>query len=688
MASPSMAVTGTGTNSPVVVNLGFTVPQGTGYRMVLKAYSGITDMIRDGSGNVFPYTAASGALSVTAGWNGSASTSYYWFYNLNISTGCESARTMVTASVTAPPALTFNAPAAVCGGSGIATLSVTSTVSNYDSYIWSPVTGLYTDAAATVPYTGSSASMVYVNSTAAGTLNYNVTANNSVSSCATVASASVAILEAPTSVTVSANPAALCAGSTVSLTAAANTVSVTLLDEGFNGATNTWTTTNTSTGGTPADAAWTLRMSPYTSNVGTDITSNDASQFYMTDSDAQGSGGTTSTQLQSPAFNTMGLNTLSLSFYHYYNYYTSDVSAKVEVSTNGTTWTSLQDYAPAATDIGTPTSFSLATFNLNSFVNNPTVYVRFNYNSAYGYGWAIDNVKVNGATSSVYNYAWTSNPAGFTASTATVTDMPASPTVYSVVITNTNTSCSNSGSVSVTLNPVPTVMASASSTSVCAGSPATLTASGATNYTWTAGGNASTEVVTPSATSVYTVTGEASGCSNTATVSVDVTPTPTVMVTASSTLVCSNFGESAVLTASTTATTYSWSNGDATMSTTVTPTSGTTYTLTVTEAGCSASTTIFIDAQICMAVNNQSALDNSISLYPNPTNGIVNIAIASALSGKTSVEIYDALGKLVITEKLTNDVTTINTSKLEDGIYMFKIINDNKAIKVGRMIKQ
>ncbi len=61
--------------------------------------------------------------------------------------------------------------------------------------------------------------------------------------------------------------------------------------------------------------------------------------------------------------------------------------------------------------------------------------------------------------------------------------------------------------------PAPSVTAIASSASVCAGSSATLTAGGATNYTWTAAGTSSTLVVTPSSASVYTVTGEALGCS-------------------------------------------------------------------------------------------------------------------------------------------------------------------------------
>lgn len=757
-STAALAVTGTGTNSPVVVNLGFNVPAGNNFKIVLKAYTGITDLIRDGSPNAFPYNSTSGAISVTGGWNGTGvSASYYWFYNLNVSSGCESARSVVTATVTTPPVLTLSSPAAICAGSGIATLSVTSTLSDYDSYSWTPTTGLFSDAATTVPYTGT-ASTVYVKTNTDGVLNYNVNANNSISGCATAASTSVTVKQAPTSVSLTANPNPVCAGSTVSLSAIPNAIPVTVLTENFNGATNTWSTTNTSTGGTPANADWTLRNSPYTSNVGTGITSNDASQFYLADSDAQGSGGTTNVTLQSPAINTNGLTTLNLSFYHYYNYYIDDVDAKIEVSTNGTTWTTVQNYATGAVDIGTPTAFNAESINLDSYVGNATLYVRYNYSALYGYGWAIDNVKLSGTTINDYSYAWTSNPAGFTSAISNPTDAPTANTTYSVVITNTTTSCSNSSSVTVNVTALPTVTASASNASVCAGSSATLTAGGATNYTWTAGGNAASQVVTPSSASVYTVTGETSGCSNTATVSVGVTATPTVMAMtsntavcagssatlsamgatnytwtsggntstevvtptgnstytvtgedlgctatatvsvnvnalpvvsaiASQTLLCDNGSSGAsILTASTTATTYAWSDGATTMTTSVTPTLTTTYTVTVTELGCSADAFVTITVSNCNGVKELVA--NGINIYPNPTNGILNITISSELAGNTSIEVYDAIGKLAIKEILSGDTNTINLSKLENGMYVFKVINNNKTIRIGKVVKQ
>lgn len=673
----------TGTvGTPYTVPLNFTVSPGIGYRLIAVSSP---SMIRESSLGGFPYSLGQ-VGNITSGYIGGTSATYYFFYNWQFSYGCESARSMVTATVNSAPALTLNSPAAICAGSETGAFSVTSTLSDYDTYVWSPTANIYSDAAATIAYSGSSATDVYVKSNAAGVLTINANATNSVTGCAAVASTTIMIKNAPTSITVSATPTVICAGNTTSLSAMANPIPVVLLNEGFNGPTNSWIATNNSTGGTPANAAWTLRNSPYTSNVGTGMTSNDASQFYLTDSDSQGSGGTTGTVLQSPSINTMGMNSLNLSFFHYYNYYTSDVSTKVEVSTDGTNWTSVQDYKTGAVDIGTPAAFAPANINLNSYINFPTLYVRFNYNTAWGYGWAIDNVLINGLSTNAYDYSWTSSPAGFTATTSTATAMPTGTTDYSVVITNTNTSCSNSGVVTVSVNPVPTIVAMSSSTAVCAGSSATLTATGATNYTWTSGGNTATEVVTPSSLSVYTVTGTDNGCSNTATVSVDVNSLPTVSATASSTLVCAGI-ESSTLTASTSATSYTWSNGANTMTTSVTPTTGTTYTVMVNDGNCDAMATVFVDAQICMGINGVASV-SEINIYPNPTNGILNVSLSSELSGTTSIEVYDGLGKLAIKENLSNDSNSINLSKLEDGIYIFKIINNNKTVKVGKVVKQ
>jgi dienelactone hydrolase len=127
-------------------------------------------------------------------------------------------------------------------------------------------------------------------------------------------------------------------------------------------------------------------------------------------------------------------------------------------------------------------------------------------------------------------------------------------------------------------------------TSVCSGSQATLTASGASTYSWS-GGISNGVAFTPSVGQTYSVTATNSlGCSKTFTTGLTVNSTPTVTAASSASLLCN--GSSAILTA-TGASTYSWTSGPGTSSYAVSPTANTTYTVTGTNAGgCSHSTTI------------------------------------------------------------------------------------------------
>jgi hypothetical protein len=168
--------------------------------------------------------------------------------------------------------------------------------------------------------------------------------------------------------------------------------------------------------------------------------------------------------------------------------------------------------------------------------------------------------------------------------------------------------------VTVTINALPTVAVSVAETSgttandgtICAGGSATLTASGATTYTWAPGGATTTAItVNPATTTVYTVTGtDANGCQNTAssTITVNALPTPSITVAETSGLtnndgtICA--GASASLTAAG-GSSYSWSSGETTAAITVSPAVTTTYTVTATDAnGCqaTASSTITVDA--------------------------------------------------------------------------------------------
>ena len=120
--------------------------------------------------------------------------------------------------------------------------------------------------------------------------------------------------------------------------------------------------------------------------------------------------------------------------------------------------------------------------------------------------------------------------------------------------------CTCGNPLTVTVNPLP-VVSVGTDKSVCSGSSVAIQATGAANYTWSpATGlsctNCAGPTATPSATTIYTVTGtDANGCIDTATVKVDVNPLPNVNAGGNKT-VC--LGDSAQLQA-TGAVVYSWS---------------------------------------------------------------------------------------------------------------------------------
>ncbi len=168
---------------------------------------------------------------------------------------------------------------------------------------------------------------------------------------------------------------------------------------------------------------------------------------------------------------------------------------------------------------------------------------------------------------------------------------PSANTTYTVTGTATN-GCTNTATVTVAVIASPTVTATTANPTVCEGNAVTLNGSGAVNYTWFPGLLTGQNVTTvPSATTTYTLTGfNASGCQNSATVTVTVDATPS-LTTTGTTEICT--GSSTTLNVAG-ALSYVWMPTAATgNSITVQPTSNQTYTVIGTASnGCSDSTFI------------------------------------------------------------------------------------------------
>ncbi|MFN8267217.1 MAG: M36 family metallopeptidase [Chitinophagales bacterium] len=189
------------------------------------------------------------------------------------------------------------------------------------------------------------------------------------------------------------------------------------------------------------------------------------------------------------------------------------------------------------------------------------------------------------------------------------------------------------------------------SPTICSGKTATLTASGATSYTWNPNIGSGATVTTPilTANASYTVTGTKDGCVGTATANVTVTALPNVTVT--SPTICS--GKTATLQASG-ADSYTWTGGLASVSNPTTPvlTANTSYTVTGTVGSCS----------------NTAVSNVTVTALPN-----VTVTSPTICSGKTATlqasgaDSYTWTGGLASVSNPTTPVLTANTSYTVTG---------------------
>jgi gliding motility-associated-like protein len=174
---------------------------------------------------------------------------------------------------------------------------------------------------------------------------------------------------------------------------------------------------------------------------------------------------------------------------------------------------------------------------------------------------------------------------------------PQTTTTYTVTGTTTS-GCSGTGFVTVAVNPNPVITASASALQICEGDSTTLNVTSnitGTTFNWSGLGTGTSHLVSPNATTTYTVIGTtANGCSDTTSITITVYPNPIITISPTNPAVC--LGHSTTITASG-GNSYTWSGGLGTgASQTVSPTTQTTYTVTGTDGnGCSGTASVTVD---------------------------------------------------------------------------------------------
>jgi hypothetical protein len=317
------------------------------------------------------------------------------------------------------------------------------------------------------------------------------------------------------------------------------------------------------------------------------------------------------------------------------------------------------------------------TFKWSTNVNAlPSVSLAVTGNTLNCGGTATNVITASGANT----YSWSTG-----ATSASINPTSTISTVYTVVGTATN-GCSASQSSSIVVSSAPVVSVTGAS-SVCAGSTVSLSANGASTYSWNTGATGSMVPVSPSVTTTYTVNGNNSvGCTGTATFQVSASQLPTVSLTAAQTTVCVN-GSTVTLTGSPANGVYSGTNvsqGAFTPGATA-GTFSPVYTYTDAVTGCSNFATTNIVVSSCTGLNANSLADNKAYVYPNPNNGEFMIELGN--TDVKTIELCDLTGRIILSETTDKNQVNVNISALANGIYFVKVTGATSG-NIIKVVKQ
>ncbi|HNU58815.1 MAG TPA: T9SS type A sorting domain-containing protein, partial [Aquaticitalea sp.] len=264
--------------------------------------------------------------------------------------------------------------------------------------------------------------------------------------------------------------------------------------------------------------------------------------------------------------------------------------------------------------------------------------------------------------------------------TQSITVSPIVTTTYSVTAFVGNSQ--DTDEVTVFVTPIPVVdIINGDNVTILEGEFVTLSAIGADTYEWNNGATQPNILVSPRASTTYSVIGYVNDCaSDQKSVTVNVVPQVTAFAGENQTICRS---QSVILTASG-GDQYLWSTGDTTQTITVTPDETTEYSVTVYNE------LDYDTADVTVFVNDCSVPDDIINtqpfdfvVFPNPTSGDLKIKISGLLRA-SSLTMYDLAGKVLYHEVIEEEDRVgfrrlIDMSKFSNGLYLLKLTNDNNV---------
>ena len=272
---------------------------------------------------------------------------------------------------------------------------------------------------------------------------------------------------------------------------------------------------------------------------------------------------------------------------------------------------------------------------------------------------------------------------------------------FNITVKDSITGCtSTSMPFTVTIKALPVITASANTYSICSGGSVTLSAAGASTYSWSSSPSGFTSSlaspsVSPTATTTYSVTGTSNGCNASSSTSVTVSNSSNLSITGSASTICT--GNRVSLTVSG-ANTYSWS-GPSSYSATgnsviVSPTATGAYSVTGSNSsGCSATASYSITVTsgpsvtvtpsaptICLGASTTLTASGATSYSWTPSTGLSSSTGSSVTANPTATTTYTVYGTTGSCTSTNTVTVTVTASKISGNT---QVIYCGGSLKTG-----
>ncbi len=94
------------------------------------------------------------------------------------------------------------------------------------------------------------------------------------------------------------------------------------------------------------------------------------------------------------------------------------------------------------------------------------------------------------------------------------------------------------------------------------------------------------------------------------------------------------------------------------------------------------------EISVVSAIEEAKGITLSVSAYPNPTSDYLILEVTDFSLSPLTFYLYDMNGKLLQTQKITNNLTSIVMSNLVPATYFVKVIQEKNEVKTFKIVKR